>query len=123
VGLNAFTSSDETGYFYSLPQNKAELWFTLEAARFKDPVFREFYVEKDVVKEERRMRTDSNPIGRLIEEFLAVAYSAHPYKNPVIGWPSDIEAVTDHTVNQILYLLTITCRCVIRIRPNTDSAL
>jgi predicted Zn-dependent peptidase len=94
VGLNAFTSSDETGYFYSLPQNKAELWFTLEAARFKDPVFREFYVEKDVVKEERRMRTDSNPIGRLIEEFLAVAYSAHPYKNPVVGWPSDIEAVT-----------------------------
>jgi len=94
TGVNAFTSSDATGYFYSLPQNRAELWFSLEADRFKNPVFREFYVEKDVVMEERRMRTDSNPVGRLIEEFLAVAYTAHPYGNPVVGWPSDIEATT-----------------------------
>jgi predicted Zn-dependent peptidase len=94
VGLNAFTSSDATGYFYSLPQNRAELWFNLEADRFKNPVFREFYVEKNVVMEERRMRTDSNPVGRLIEEFLAVAYTAHPYGNPVVGWPSDIESTT-----------------------------
>lgn len=94
VGLNAFTSADATGYFYSLPQNKAELWFYLEAQRFRDPVFREFYVEKDVIMEERRMRTDSNPQGRLLEEFLSVAYSAHPYRNPVIGWSSDITATT-----------------------------
>lgn len=94
VGLNAFTSADATGYFYSLPQNKAELWFFLEAERFMDPVFREFYVEKDVIMEERRMRTDSNPQGRLLEEFLSVAYSAHPYRNPVIGWSSDITATT-----------------------------
>jgi predicted Zn-dependent peptidase len=94
VGLNAFTSADATGYFYSLPQNKAELWFYLEAERFRDPVFREFYVEKDVIMEERRMRTDSNPQGRLLEEFLSVAYSAHPYRNPVIGWASDITATT-----------------------------
>lgn len=94
VGLNASTSSDQTMYFYSLPSNKTELWFNLEAERFKDPVFREFYVEKDVVKEERRMRTDSSPIGRLIEEFLAVAYTAHPYGIATIGWPSDIEATT-----------------------------
>lgn len=94
VGLNAFTSADATGYFYSLPQNKAELWFYLEAQRFRDPVFREFYVEKDVIMEERRMRTDSNPQGRLLEEFLSVAYSAHPYRNPVIGWASDITATT-----------------------------
>ncbi len=94
VGLNAFTSADGTGYFYSLPQNKAELWFFLEAERFKSPVFREFYVEKDVIMEERRMRTDSSPQGRLIEEFVSVAYSAHPYRNPVIGWPSDIVATT-----------------------------
>jgi len=94
TGLNAFTSADGTGYFYSLPQNRAELWFNLEADRFKNPVFREFYVEKDVVMEERRMRTDSSPVGRLLEEFLAVAYTAHPYGNPVVGWPSDIEATT-----------------------------
>lgn len=94
VELNAFTSADATGYFYSLPQNKAELWFYLEAERFREPVFREFYVEKDVIMEERRMRTDSNPQGRLLEEFLSVAYSAHPYRNPVVGWASDIAATT-----------------------------
>ncbi len=94
TGLNAFTSADATAYFYSLPQNKAELWFYLEAERFRHPVFREFYVEKDVIMEERRMRTDSNPQGRLLEEFLSVAYSAHPYRNPVIGWASDIAATT-----------------------------
>ena len=94
VGLNAFTSADATGYFYSLPQNKAELWFFLESERFRDPVFREFYVEKNVIMEERRMRTDSNPQGRLLEEFLSVAYSAHPYRNPVVGWASDITATT-----------------------------
>ena len=93
-GLNAFTSSDATGYFYSLPQNRAELWFSLESDRFRNPVFREFYEEKDVIYEERRMRTDSNPFGRLLEEFVAVAYSAHPYGNPVVGWPSDIESTT-----------------------------
>lgn len=92
--LNAFTSADDTGYFYSLPQNKAELWFYLEAQRFREPVLREFYVEKDVIMEERRMRTDSNPQGRLLEEFLGVAFSAHPYGRPVVGWASDIIATT-----------------------------
>jgi len=94
TGVNAFASTDATGYFYSLPQNKAELWFMLEADRFMNPVMREFYVEKDVIFEERRMRTDSNPFGRLIEEFTATAFSAHPYKNPVVGWPSDIRNTT-----------------------------
>ncbi|MEX0905737.1 MAG: pitrilysin family protein [Balneolaceae bacterium] len=94
TGLNAFTSADATGYFYSLPQNRAELWFSLESDRFINPVFREFYVEKDVIYEERRMRTDSSPVGRLVEEFLSVSFSAHPYGNPVVGWPSDIEATT-----------------------------
>jgi predicted Zn-dependent peptidase len=94
TGLNAFTSADATGYFYSLPQNKAELWFTLESDRFKNPVFREFFEEKEVIMEERRMRTDSDPVGRLVEEFISVAFSAHPYRNPVIGWPSDITTTT-----------------------------
>ncbi|MEX0684436.1 MAG: pitrilysin family protein [Balneolales bacterium] len=94
TGMNAFTSADATAYFYSLPQNKAELWFTLEADRFKQPILREFYTEKEVILEERRMRTDSSPMGRLIEEFVSIAYSAHPYKNPVVGWPSDIRNTT-----------------------------
>lgn len=94
TGLNASTGADLTNYFYSLPSNKAELWFNLEADRFKNPTYREFYVEKEVVREERRMRTESNPIGRLIEEFVAVAYTAHPYGRPVVGWNSDITATT-----------------------------
>ena len=93
-GLNASTGADFTNYYYSLPSNRAELWFNLEADRFKNPTFREFYVEKEVVREERRMRTESNPIGRLVEEFLAVAYAAHPYGRPVVGWNSDITATT-----------------------------
>jgi len=94
TGVNAFASNDATGYFYSLPQNKAELWFMLEADRFINPVMREFYIEKEVIYEERRQRTDSNPFGRLLEEFASTAYSAHPYKNPVVGWPSDIRNTT-----------------------------
>ncbi len=93
VGMNAFVSNDETGFFYSLPQNKAELWFWMESDRFTNPVMREFYIEKDVIWEERRDRTDNNPIGRLIEEFNSIAFSAHTYKNPPVGWPSDIDAV------------------------------
>lgn len=93
VGMNAFVSTDETGFFYSLPQNKAELWFWMESDRFTNPVMREFYIEKDVIWEERRDRTDNNPIGRLIEEFNSIAFSAHTYKNPPVGWPSDIDAV------------------------------
>jgi len=90
TGLNAFTNSDETGYFYSLPANKVELWAYLESERFLDPVFREFYKERDVVMEERRLRTDSNPIGRMIEQFGMTAFSSHPYKQPVVGYMSDL---------------------------------
>ncbi|MGH9388498.1 MAG: M16 family metallopeptidase, partial [Vicinamibacteria bacterium] len=92
VGLNAFTSWDETGYFYSLPANRLELWAYLESERFAKPVYREFYKERDVVMEERRMRTDSQPIGRLIEQFLAASFIAHPYQRPVVGWMSDLQS-------------------------------
>lgn len=93
-GLNASTGMDRTDYFFSLPSNSAELWFYLESERFRYPVFREFYKERDVVMEERRMRTESNPIGKLIEEFLATAYKAHPYGEPGIGHMSDLQSFT-----------------------------
>lgn len=93
VGLNAATSSDSTVYFYSLPSNRAELWFYLESERFLHPVFREFYKERDVVKEERRMRADSNPVGKLVETFLAASFVAHPYGQPPVGWPSDLDYI------------------------------
>jgi len=89
-GMNASTSDDETIYFYSFPANRLQLWAYLESERFLQPVMREFYKERDVVYEERRMRVDSDPIGRLVEQFLASAFSAHPYHRPGIGWPSDL---------------------------------
>jgi predicted Zn-dependent peptidase len=91
-GLNASTNWDETVYYYSFPENRLELWAYLESERFLHPVMREFYKERDVVMEERRMRTDSSPQGRLLEQFLGTAYLAHPYGRPVIGWPSDLHA-------------------------------
>ena len=94
VGVNAFTASDLTGYLYSLPANKVELFALLESERFLHPVFREFYQERDVVQEERRLRTDSNPVGRLVEQFLTAAYQAHPYGQPVVGYMSDLQAIT-----------------------------
>ena len=89
--LNATTEEDETNYFYSMPANRLERWAYLESERFLHPVLREFYQERDVVYEERRMRTDSSPLGRMLEQFQATAYQAHPYHNQSIGWPSDIE--------------------------------
>ncbi len=90
--LNAGTSYEETTYLYSLPSNRLELWAYLESERFIKPVMREFYTERDVVMEERRMRTDSSPIGRLVEQFLAAAFVAHPYRRPIVGWPSDLDS-------------------------------
>jgi predicted Zn-dependent peptidase len=89
-GMNAFTADDDTAYFYSFPVNRLELWAYLESARYAHPVFREFYKERNVVIEERRMRTDSNPIGRLLEQFIGEAFAAHPYHRPGIGYISDL---------------------------------
>ena len=91
AGLNAFTSHEETGYFYSFPSNQVELWAYLESERFLHPVLREFYKERDVVHEERRL-AESQPFGRLLEQFTAAAYTAHPYGQPVVGWSSDLES-------------------------------
>ena len=94
VGLNAFTSYDETAYMYSMPVNQFELWAALESDRMATPVMREFYKERGVVMEERRMRTDSNPTGRLLEQFLGTAFMANPYHRPTIGYMSDLESIT-----------------------------
>lgn len=90
-GLNAFTTNEETSYFYSFPSNQVELWAYLESERFLHPVLREFYKERDVVHEERRLN-ESQAFGRLLEQFAATAYVAHPYGQPVVGWPSDLES-------------------------------
>jgi len=88
--LNAGTSIDYTTYYMSLPKNKLELWMMIESERMRDPVLREFYTERDVVMEERRMRYETQPDGMLQEQFQAAAFIAHPYGRPVIGWASDL---------------------------------
>ncbi len=92
-GFNAYTSQDATQYIVSLPSNKLELWMMLEAGRFAHPVLREFYKEKDVVMEERRMM-ENQPTGRLYEEFQGIAFLAHPYGEGVIGHMSDLQTLT-----------------------------
>ncbi|MBW4039909.1 MAG: insulinase family protein [Acidobacteria bacterium] len=94
VDLNASTSEDSTQYFWSMPSNRLQLWAYMESSRIGWPVAREFYKERDVVNEERRMRIDSSPQGRLIEEFLAGAYIAQHYGVPGVGWESDITQVS-----------------------------
>ncbi|MCL4817733.1 MAG: insulinase family protein [Vicinamibacteria bacterium] len=93
-GLNASTSEDWTIYFVRVPKNKLELWAWLESDRLAEPVFREFYSERDVVFEERRLRTESTPLGRYEEALNSVFWEAHPYKWPVVGWASDIPEYT-----------------------------
>jgi predicted Zn-dependent peptidase len=92
VGVNATTTEDETEYYYSMPVNRLQLWAYLESQRFLHPVMREFYKERDVVTEERRMRTDSSPVGRLVEQFDAAAFIAHPYHRPGLGWMSELRS-------------------------------
>ena len=94
-GLNAYTNSDVTVYLYNMPSNRLELWAYIEGARMSKPVFREFYTEKDgPVTEERRMRTDNNPIGRMIEQFQNLMFMANGYHHSTIGYMSDIENVS-----------------------------
>jgi len=93
-GMNAFTSQDLTCYFITVPANKLELWAWMESDRLHNSVFREFYSERDVVHEERRLRTDSTPTGRFQEQFDAMFWESCGYSWPVIGWPSDLNSYT-----------------------------
>ncbi len=94
-GMNAFTSYDLTFYFITVPSNKLELWAWMESDRLHDSVFREFYSERDVVHEERRLRTDSTPTGRFQEQFDSMFWASCGYSWPVIGWPSDLNSYTE----------------------------
>lgn len=94
IGLNASTGKDVTRYTVSLPANRLPLWAAIEADRMAQPVLREFYKERAVVMEERRLRTEDSPSGLLYEAFAAAAFQAHPYGFPTIGWASDIQALT-----------------------------
>ena len=90
LDMNASTGQDVTTYQVSLPANKIELWARIEADRLLHPVFREFYTERDVVMEERRQRVETDPDGKLYEQFISTAFATHPYRNPILGWPEDL---------------------------------
>jgi len=94
VGLNAGTSNDYTVYMVSLPKNSWDTWLWMESDRLKNPVFRQFYKEREVIQEERRSRVDDNPGGKLYEALIASAFWSHPNRLPVIGWPSDMRNLT-----------------------------
>jgi predicted Zn-dependent peptidase len=119
--MNAFTSYDETAYHYSLPENRLELWAYLESDRFLHPVLREFYKERDVVIEERRMRVDSNPFGRLLEQFTSAAFAAHPYHRPTIGWISDLNHFSATDAQRFFDKYYVPSNMVIAIAGDIDA--
>jgi len=120
VGLNAGTSYDSTEYFYNLPANRVELWFNLESERFLHPVFREFYKERDVVMEERRMRTESSPQGQLFEALMASAFEAHPYRRPPVGWSSDIQNLRVRDAQQFYKTYYVPANITVGIAGDVD---
>lgn len=93
-GINAYTSTDATQYINSLPSNKLEYWMSMTSDRFLNPIFREFFKERDVVMEERRLGLETRPMGKLLEDFTAAAFKAHPYNHSVVGHMSDLEKIT-----------------------------
>ena len=121
-GMNAFTADDQTAYFYSFPVNRLELWAYLESSRYSHPVFREFYKERNVVIEERRMRTDSNPIGRLLEQFVEEAFAAHPYHRPGIGYISDLNTFSATDAQHFFDTYYIPSNMVVAVVGNVEPA-
>ena len=116
VGLNASTDKDLTSYYVSLPKNRLELWATVEAQRLVSPVLRDFYAERDVVSEERRMRIDSNPAGLMYEELNQLAFTMSPYRWPVVGYREDLAAMTlskAHAFHQRFYVPANTIGCLV----------
>ncbi len=120
--MNASTMDDATEYHYSFPLNRLELWAYLESSRFTHPVFREFYKERDVVMEERRMSTDSSPFGRLLEQFLSEAFAAHPYHRPTIGYASDLKSFSATDAQEFFNTYYVPSNMVVAVVGDVDPA-
>jgi predicted Zn-dependent peptidase len=93
VNPHAAAAATYTENSYSLPSNRAELWFAMEAQRLGHPVFREFYSERAALVEEYRQRVEGNPQRKMMTELLAAAFKVHPYRNPAVGWPGEIQTL------------------------------
>ena len=121
-GMNAGTSDDDTSYHYSFPENRFELWAYLESERFIHPVMREFYKERNVVVEERRMRTDSQPIGRLVEQFIGTAFQAHPYHRPTVGYIADLNSFSATDAQKFFNQYYIPSNMVVAVAGDVKAA-
>ncbi len=99
-GVNAYTNTDATQYIDSLPSNRLEFWMSMTSDRFLEPIFREFFKERDVVMEERRLGLETRPIGKLVEDFFATAFKSHAYHHSVVGHMSDLERITRRDVEE-----------------------
>jgi predicted Zn-dependent peptidase len=115
VNFNAGTSRDQTVYYIELPAESLETWARLESERLRAPVFRQYYLERDAVMEERRMRYDSVPSAKLTEQFLFTVFASHPYRHPVIGWESVIATLPLDTVRDFYYTNYVPSRMTITI--------
>jgi predicted Zn-dependent peptidase len=125
VGVNAFTSKDETQYVMSVPSDMIEQWFSMVSEQLFEPAWREFYVEKEVVQREWAFRYVNNPEGAAWLDLYATAYTAHPYKNPTIGWKSDIErfSTTDAMAFHKRYYNPSNAVCVLVGDINVEKAM
>ena len=113
AGFNASTGADVTTYKVSLPSNRIELWARLESDRMANPVFREFYSERNVVLEERRQTNESEPFRKFLEQFLNTAYIYHPYRNPIIGWKPEIQFLTKADMKKFFHTYYVPNNAVI----------
>lgn len=122
LDMNASTGQDVTTYHISLPSNKIELWARIESDRLINPVFREFYTERDVVLEEKRQRVETDPDGKLYEQFLNTAYLVHHYRRPVIGWTKDIMNLNPGSLKKIFKKYTTPESIVIAVVGDINPA-
>jgi predicted Zn-dependent peptidase len=120
--LNASTNQDSTQYYVDLPKNQLEMWAYFEADRLANPVFREFYSERDVVHEERRLRTDTVPQSKFREALETLSHAAHPYRNPVVGWPTDIDGMSRAEVLEYFKTFYAPNNCIIALVGDVKAA-
>jgi len=118
--FNAFTTEDQTTYMVGLPSSCLELWMYLESDRFQNPVFRQFYSEKEVVLEE--LRNDENePEYMMWTAFQGAAFNAHPYGRPVIGWMGDVRSTTRSDMEDFFWRYYTPNNCQITIVGDVDA--
>ena len=121
---NAFTTRDQTGYFQQIPASRLEDVMRLEADRFANNQWPddEFKRELEVVKEERRTRTEDNPRGLLYEQLSATVYQANPYRRPVVGWMSDLDAMTPQDAREFFRRWYVPANAAVIIAGDVDPA-